>query len=53
MNFGINILANGYSMGNRYIFTVAAPNFDYTDPGFNMPIFNKPSQLNLKITEVL
>ena len=53
MKFGINILANGYSSGNRYIFTVAAPNFDYTDPGFNIPTFTEPSQLNLKITEVL
>lgn len=53
MKFGINILANGYSSGNRYIFTVAAPNLDYTDPGFNMPTFTSPSQLNLKITEVL
>lgn len=53
MKFGINILPNNYTEGNRYIFIVAAPNFDYTDPGFNLPTFTDVNQLKLKINEVL
>lgn len=53
MKFGINIVPNNYTEGNRYIFMVSAPNFDYTDPGFNLPTFTDVNQLKLKINEVL
>ena len=53
MKFGITVISNGYTEGNRYIFMVSAPNFDYTDPGYNIPTFTDTNQLKLKINEVL
>ena len=52
--FSISITNSNYLDGFKYSFVIAKPNYDYTEPGFNMPVFTNPSiQLSLHITEVL
>ena len=53
-SFSISITDSDYRDGFRYTFVIAKPNYDYTEPGFNMPVFTDPAtQLSLHITEVL
>lgn len=52
--FGITISDNTYVPGNKYKIDISAPNVDYIEPGFNLPVFINPSdQLKLKVNEVL
>lgn len=51
--FSLDIQDNGYKAGYRYTFTISEPNHDYEDPGFNLPIFDKESQLTLKVNEIV
>lgn len=51
--FSLDIQDNSYSSGFRYTVKISEPNKDYTDPGFNIPVFENSSQLTLKINEVL
>lgn len=51
--FALDIQDNGYQSGFRYTITIAEPNKDYTDPGYNIPVFEDSSQLTLKINETL
>lgn len=53
-NFSISISPNSYLAGFKYKFLVAKPNYDYTEPGYSMPVFTNPDeQLILTINEVL
>lgn len=53
-NFSISVSPNSYMAGFKYKFLVAKPNYDYTEPGYNMPVFTNPDeQLILTINEVL
>ena len=48
-----DIQNNGYQSGFRYTITIAEPNRDYTDPGYNIPVFEDSSQLTLKVNEIV
>lgn len=52
-DFSLDIQNNNYQAGFRYSITVSEPNHDYEDPGFNLPVFESPSQLTLKINEIV
>lgn len=53
-DFSLSISPNSYVTGFKYKFLVAKPNYDYTEPGYNMPVFTNPDeQLVLTINEVL
>lgn len=53
-DFSISISPNSYIAGFKYKFLVAKPNYDYTEPGYNMPVFTNPDeQLILTVNEVL
>lgn len=51
--FALDIQNNGYQSGFRYTITIAEPNRDYTDPGYNIPVFEDSSQLTLKVNETV
>lgn len=51
--FALDIQNNGYQSGFRYTITIAEPNKDYTDPGYNIPVFEDSSQLTLKVNEIV
>ena len=51
--FALDIQNNGYQSGFRYTITIAEPNEDYTDPGYNIPVFEDSSQLTLKVNETI
>ena len=51
--FALDIQDNGYQSGFRYTITIAEPNKDYTDPGYNIPVFEDSSQLTLKVNEIV
>ena len=51
--FALDIQNNGYQSGFRYTITIAEPNRDYTDPGYNIPVFEDSSQLTLKVNETI
>lgn len=51
--FSLTIKDNGYSNGDKFMLTVSAPNTDYGDPGYNIPVFKDDSQISLTINEVL
>lgn len=51
--FALDIQNNGYQSGFRYTITIAEPNKDYTDPGYNIPVFEDSSQLTLKVNETV
>lgn len=53
-NFSLSISPNSYLEGFKYKFVVAKPNYDYTEPGYNMPVFTNPDeQLTLTVNEVI
>lgn len=53
-DFSISISTNSYIAGFKYKFLVAKPNYDYTEPGYNLPVFINPDdQLVLTVNEVL
>ena len=53
-DFSISISTNSYVAGFKYKFLVAKPNYDYTEPGYNLPVFINPDdQLVLTVNEVL
>lgn len=52
-SFTLDVQDNGYKSGFRYSILVAEPNFDYEEPGYNLPIFKSPTQLQMKINEVV
>ena len=51
--FALDIQDNGYQSGFRYTITIAESNKDYTDPGYNIPVFEDSSQLTLKVNEIV
>ena len=51
--FTLPIQDNGYQQGYKYQITIAEPNHDYEDPGFNVPVFQSSSQLVLTVNETL
>lgn len=51
--FSLDIQSNGYQQGYRYSITISEPNMDYEDPGYNMPVFQKSSQLTLTVHETV
>ena len=51
--FSMAFADDSYNQGSKYQFTISEPNLDYNDPGFNIPIFDNPNQINLKINETL
>lgn len=52
-DFSLDIQNNNYQSGYRYSITVSEPNHDYEDPGFNLPVFEKASQLTLTVKEIV
>ena len=40
-------------LGFRYSITISEPNMDYEDPGYNLPVFQKSSQLTLTVHETV
>lgn len=52
-DFSLDIQNNSYQSGYRYSITVSEPNHDYEDPGFNLPVFEKASQLTLTVNEIV
>ena len=52
-NFSLSFVDNYYDPGSKYEFTIAEPNLDYNDPGFNIPVFEDASQLTLTINETV
>lgn len=52
-SFAFTVKDNGYASGDRFSFTVAAPNMDYSEPGYNIPVFRDANQISLTINEVL
>ena len=53
ITFSLDIQANGYQQGYRYSITISEPNMDYEDPGYNLPVFQKSSQLTLTVHETV
>lgn len=51
--FSLSLTPNNYQPGYRYSFLISEPNKDYVEPGFNLPVFTKSDQLNVKVNEVL
>lgn len=52
--YSLNISPNGYQRGFTYKFVVVKPNYDYTEPGYNLPVFTNPdTQLVLTINETV
>ena len=52
-NFSLSFVDNYYDVGSKYEFTIAEPNMDYNDPGYNIPVFENSSQLSLTINETV
>lgn len=52
-DFSLDIQNNSYQSGYRYSITVSEPNYDYEDPGFNLPVFENASQLTLTVNEIV
>lgn len=52
-SFALTVKDNSYASGDRFSFTVAAPNMDYSEPGYNIPVFKDDNQISLTINEVL
>lgn len=52
-DFSLDIQNNNYQSGYRYSITVSEPNYDYEDPGFNLPVFENASQLTLTVKEIV
>ena len=53
ITFSLDIQANGYQQGYRSSITISEPNMDYEDPGYNLPVFQKSSQLTLTVHETV
>lgn len=51
-NFSIKVQGS-YQAGDKYSFTIAEPNMNYAEPGFNQVVFDDPSLLNLTVREVV
>ena len=52
-NFSLSFVDNQYTQGSKYEFTISEPNMDYNDPGYNIPVFEKASQLSLVVNETV
>ena len=52
-SFNLSIQGNEYESGDRYAITVSKPEFDYVEPGFNLPVFTEPNQLTIKVNETV
>lgn len=52
-SFSLDIQNNDYQSGFRYSILVSEPNRDYSDPGYNIPVFESSDQITLKINETL